>query len=74
MDLPVLQGRQRQIYVIQRLDRQTGEISQYLNGPGGSIRPTPSHDGKSLAFIRRARYKSTLYVMDIASEPRDPAL
>ncbi|HPA40018.1 MAG TPA: amidohydrolase, partial [Phenylobacterium sp.] len=52
-----------QIYVIQRLDRQTGEISQYLNGPGGSIRPTPSHDGKALAFIRRVRYKSTLYVM-----------
>jgi imidazolonepropionase-like amidohydrolase/Tol biopolymer transport system component len=56
-----------QIYVIQRLDRQTGEISQYLNGPGGSIRPTPSHDGKALAFIRRVRYKTTLYVMDIAS-------
>jgi imidazolonepropionase-like amidohydrolase/Tol biopolymer transport system component len=56
-----------QIYVIQRLDRQTGEIAPYLTGPGGSIRPTPSHDGKSLAFIRRVRYKSTLFVMDIQS-------
>ena len=44
-----------QIYVIQRLDRQTGEIETYVDGPGGAIRPTPSPDGKSLAFIRRVR-------------------
>ena len=56
-----------QIYIIQRLDRQTGEIESYVTGPGGAIRPTPSPDGKSLAFIRRVRYKSTLMLMDIAS-------
>ena len=56
-----------QIYVIQRLDRQTGEVESYVTGPGGAIRPTPSPDGKSLAFIRRIRYKSTLMLMDIAS-------
>ena len=56
-----------QIYVIQRLDRQTGDIDPYVTGPGGAIRPTPSPDGKSLAFIRRIRYKSTLMLMDIAS-------
>jgi hypothetical protein len=31
-----------QIYVIQRLDRQTGEIETLVDGPGGAIRPTPS--------------------------------
>ncbi|MEA1072919.1 amidohydrolase family protein [Sphingomonas sp. LY160] len=56
-----------QIYVIQRLDRQTGTIETYVDGPGGAIRPTPSPDGKTLAFIRRVRYKSTLMTMDIAS-------
>ena len=56
-----------QIYVIQRLDRQTGEIDSFVTGPGGAIRPTPSPDGKSLAFIRRIRYKSTLMLMDLAS-------
>ncbi len=56
-----------QIYVIQRLDRQTGEIETLVDGPGGAIRPTPSPDGKSLAFIRRVRYKSTLMLMDLAS-------
>ena len=56
-----------QIYVIQRLDRQTGETERFVTGPGGSIRPTPSPDGKSLAFIRRVRYKSTIFVKDLES-------
>jgi Tol biopolymer transport system component/imidazolonepropionase-like amidohydrolase len=61
-----------QIYIIRRLDRETGEIEPYVTGPGGSIRPTPSPDGRSLAFIRRVRYQSVLYVMDIASGRETP--
>ncbi|WP_223176448.1 hypothetical protein [Sphingomonas lutea] len=61
-----------QIYVIQRLDRQTNEVEPYVTGPGGAIRPTPSPDGKSLAFIRRDRYKSTIYLLDIASGRETP--
>jgi imidazolonepropionase-like amidohydrolase/Tol biopolymer transport system component len=61
-----------QIYVIQRLDRENGEIERYVTGPGGSIRPTPSPDGKSLAFIRRVRFKSTLFVRDLESGRETP--
>ena len=61
-----------QIYVIQRLDRQTGEIEPFVTGPGGSVRPTPSPDGKSLAFIRRVRYKSTLFILDLESGKETP--
>jgi len=61
-----------QIYIIRRLDRETGEIDPYITGPGGSIRPTPSPDGRSIAFIRRVRYQSTLYVMDIESGRETP--
>ena len=61
-----------QIYIIRRLDRETGEIDPYITGPGGSIRPTPSPDGKSIAFIRRVRYQSVLYVMDIESGRETP--
>ena len=61
-----------QIYVIQRLDRETGDIDRYVTGPGGSIRPTPSPDGKSLAFVRRVRYKSVLYVKDLESGRETP--
>jgi imidazolonepropionase-like amidohydrolase/Tol biopolymer transport system component len=61
-----------QIYVIQRLDRQTGDLDAFVTGPGGSIRPTPSPDGKSLAFIRRVRYKSTLFILDLESGRETP--
>ena len=61
-----------QIYIVRRLDRETGEIDPYITVPGGSIRPTPSPDGKSIAFIRRVRYQSTLYVMDIESGRETP--
>ena len=61
-----------QIYVIQRLDREKGDVETYVKGPGGAIRPTPSPDGKTLAFIRRDRYKSTIYLLDIASGRETP--
>ncbi len=57
----------KQIYIIERLDRETGDIQPFVTGPGGSVRPTPSPDGKSLAFIRRVRAKSVLYVTDVES-------
>jgi len=56
-----------QIYVIQRFERETGETERFVTGPGGSIRPTPSPDGKSLAFVRRVRYKSTIFIKDLES-------
>lgn len=61
-----------QIYVIQRLDRETGDIERYVTGPGGSVKPTPSPDGKTLAFIRRVRYKTTLFVKDLESGRETP--
>ena len=61
-----------QIYVIQRLDRETGRIAPFVTGPGGSITPTPSPDGKSLAFVRRDRYQSVLYLKDLESGRETP--
>src|SRR5205085_2710382 len=54
------------------LYHRSGEIERYITGPGGSIRPNPSHDGKSLAFVRRVRYKSTLYIRDLQSGRETP--
>ena len=56
-----------EIYQVRRLDRDTGRIEPYISGPGGAVRPTPSPDGKKIAFIRRVRYQTTLFVKDIAS-------
>ncbi|HWM93535.1 MAG TPA: amidohydrolase family protein [Thermoanaerobaculia bacterium] len=56
-----------EIFVIQRLDRKTGETERFITGSGGSIRPTPSPDGKLLAFIRRVRGKSVIHLTDLRS-------
>ncbi len=57
----------KQIYAIDRLDRQGGDIEQFLGGPGGAIRPTPSPDGKWMAYIRRIRAQSVLVLHDMTS-------
>ena len=57
----------QQIYRIDRLDRETGEVLPFVTGPGGAIRPTPSPDGKRLAFIRRVRFQSTLFLLETDS-------
>ncbi len=56
-----------QIYVIYRVDLETGETERLISGPGGACRPTPSPDGKSVAFVRRVDGKSALHLFDIAS-------
>jgi Tol biopolymer transport system component len=60
------------IYVIQRLDRETGKTEQYIRGAGGSARPQPSPDGKTIAFVRRVGLKSVLFLYDIESGRETP--
>ncbi|EDP95029.1 amidohydrolase family protein [Kordia algicida OT-1] len=55
----------KQIYVIKRYDFQTGKTTQITGGPGGASRPQISRDGKKLAFIKRVRTKSVLYLHDL---------
>lgn len=59
------------IYKIKRYDTQTGEIEVLIEGTGGAIRPTPSPDGKKLAFIKRDGFQSTLYSLDLASGAKE---
>ncbi len=52
------------IYDIEAIDLKTGAIEVWVSGPGGAVRPTPSPDGKTLAFVRRVRNQSTLFLQD----------
>ena len=57
-----------QIFVIQRYELETGETERFVSGPGGAVRPTPSPDGRYLAFIKRvADLHSAIYLKDLAS-------
>jgi len=53
------------IYVIRRLDMESGEIRNEIRRPGGAIRPQVSPDGKTLAYVRRVRGKSVLTLRDL---------
>ena len=61
------QDSNRDLFDIERYNLETGEISTVVSGAGGSVRPTPSPDGKMIAFVRRERAKSKLYVRDLVS-------
>ncbi len=57
-----------QIFVVQRLDLETGVRDTFASGPGGAIRPTPSPDGTRLAFVKRVPgLTSALYLKDLES-------
>ncbi len=55
----------KQIYVIKRYDFETGKTETITGGPGGAARPEVSRDGKKLAFVKRVRTKSVLFIHDL---------
>jgi Tol biopolymer transport system component len=61
-----------QIFEIRRHDLQTGETVSFVTGPGGAVRPTPSPDGRYLAFVRRIRANSALFLKDLESGRERP--
>ncbi|TVP77015.1 MAG: amidohydrolase [Gemmatimonadales bacterium] len=53
------------IYGIRRLDLESGALQTVVAGPGGAARPTPSPDGRYLAFVRRVNYETHLFLRDL---------
>ncbi|MDB5202232.1 MAG: amidohydrolase [Ferruginibacter sp.] len=54
-----------QIFVIKRFDREKGISENVTGGPGGAVRPQISHDGKTMAFVKRVRTKSVIYLRNL---------
>jgi imidazolonepropionase-like amidohydrolase/Tol biopolymer transport system component len=61
------QDSNTELFDIERYELDTGEVTTVVSGAGGSVRPTPSPDGKKIAFVRRERARSKLYVKDLVS-------
>lgn len=61
-----------QIYVIRRLDLETGDLKNVITGPGGAVRPQLSPDGEYLSFVRRVRDQTVLYLHRLATGQQWP--
>ncbi len=54
-----------QIFAIKRFDREKGVIENVTGGPGGAVRPQINHNGNTLAFVKRVRTKTVLYLRNM---------
>ena len=61
------QDSNTELFQIKRYEMETGEIDTAAGGIGGAVRPAPSPDGKYLAFVKRVRADSHLFIKDLES-------
>lgn len=61
-----------QIFAVQRYDMETAKIKYITGGPGGACRPQISNDGKFLAYVKRVRTKTVLFIKDLETNQQFP--
>ncbi len=61
-----------EIYAIKKLNFNTGEFEKVAGGSGGAVRPQVSPDGSQMAYVKRDRLKSVLYVQDLTTGEEKP--
>jgi Tol biopolymer transport system component len=59
-------------YVIQRRELASGRTESILEGWGSATAPQPSPDDRRLAFVRRVKEKTVLFVYDVAQRKQRP--
>ncbi|MCX2449961.1 amidohydrolase family protein [Pedobacter sp. PLR] len=60
------------IYAIRQLDMVTGKFTNLIAQQGGAARPQISPDGKMMAYVKRVRLKSVLYVQNLRTAEEWP--
>ena len=61
------QDSNKRLFEIKKYDMETGEISDVVGGAGGAVRPTPSPDGQIIAYVKRVRAKSKLFIKELST-------
>jgi len=62
----------KQIYIVRRFDRNTGKIENIVTGGGGAFRPQISNSGELLAFVRRVRTKTVMFIHNLKTGEEYP--
>ncbi|MEQ3652756.1 MAG: amidohydrolase family protein, partial [Glaciecola sp.] len=60
------------LFGIVRYDRQTGEEETIISGTGGAVVPTPSPDGKYIAYVRRVKHQTALFLKELSTGDEIP--
>jgi imidazolonepropionase-like amidohydrolase/Tol biopolymer transport system component len=60
------------IYAIKRLDMKTGKTINLIEEQGGAFRPQVSPDGKYMAYVKRVRLKTVMYIQNLSTEEEWP--
>ncbi len=55
------------IFAVEKHDLATGEVTTAVDGYGGAVRPAPSPDGTEIAFVRRDKDTSQLWIKEIST-------
>ena len=61
------QDSTQSLFEIERYDLKTGKVTTVVSGYGGSVRPTPSPDGELMAFVRRDKDQSQLWIKELGT-------
>jgi imidazolonepropionase-like amidohydrolase/Tol biopolymer transport system component len=56
------------LFEIKRLNLEDGETDTVVGGFGGAVRAVPSPSGDTLAFVKRIRTESKLFLIDLKSQ------
>lgn len=59
-------------YVIKRRELESGATEELMGGWGSATSPQVSRDGKRVAFVRRVKEKTVLFVYDVAARTQVP--
>ena len=62
----------KSIFAITRYDRENGEEERLISGTGGAVVPTPSPDGLYVAFVRRVKNKTGLFIKELSTGLEKP--
>ena len=60
------------IYAIRQLDLTSGKLTNFIAQSGGSVRPQVSPDGNFIAYVKRVRLKSALYIQNLKTGEEYP--
>jgi imidazolonepropionase-like amidohydrolase/Tol biopolymer transport system component len=60
------------IYAIRQLDLTNGKLTNFIAQSGGSVRPQVSPDGNFIAYVKRVRLKSALYIQNLKTGEEYP--